>query len=79
VIYRQDLEHAIAMGEYEVIRPHRCPGCKTFGLQWVPRFQRAICPHQRCRDEDGMVHRWDLSQLAHAHIQSQKLRRLRAT
>ena len=27
VIYRQSLEHAVAMGNHDVVRPHPCPAC----------------------------------------------------
>lgn len=72
VIYRQGLEHAIAMGDTKVIRPHRCPQCRTFGLMWRAAAGRAACTNRRCLDADGMTTTWTLAQLAYEHIAATK-------
>lgn len=74
VIYRQGLEHAIAMGNRKVVRPHRCPQCRTLGLMW-PRTleaERAVCTNRNCLDAEGMASTWTLAQLAYEHIAAQK-------
>lgn len=71
IVYRQRLEHAIAMGDTKVIRPHRCPGCKTFGLMWIAEAQRAVCTNARCTTKGGLSSSWTLARLAHAHIAAQ--------
>jgi hypothetical protein len=74
VIYRQGLEHAIAMGNTKVVRPHRCPACRTFSLMW-PRAQgaeRAVCTNRRCLDAEGMTCTWTLARLAYEHVAAQK-------
>jgi hypothetical protein len=72
VIYRQSLEHAIALGNVKVVRPHRCPQCRTLGLMWPRGGERAVCTNRRCLDADGMSSTWDLAQLAYAYIAGQK-------
>jgi hypothetical protein len=72
VIYRQSLEHAIALGNTKVVRPHRCPQCRTLGLMWPRGGERAVCTNRRCLDADGMSSTWDLAQLAYAYIAGQK-------
>lgn len=72
VIYRQSLEHAIALGNRKVVRPHRCPQCRTLGLMWPPGGERAVCTNHNCLDADGMSSTWDLEQLAYAYIAGQK-------
>jgi hypothetical protein len=70
IVYRQYLEHAIAMGDTRVVRPHRCPACRTFGLMWRGEFQAAVCTNRRCLTSDGMSHKWTLAKLAYEHIAS---------
>lgn len=72
VIYRQGLEHSIAMGDPDVVCPHPCPGCGCWGLQWRRPEQVAVCLNRRCTDSDGMASTWTLAALAHAHIQRQR-------
>ena len=69
--YRQRLEHAIAMGDTKVIRPHRCPACKTFGLMWIHEAQRAVCTNSRCTTKTGLSSSWSLARLAYAHVAAQ--------
>ncbi|MFM9373319.1 hypothetical protein [Streptomyces sp. Da 82-17] len=79
LIYRQQLEHAIRLGDTTVVRRHRCPGCGTVGLHWRQAMQRAVCRNQRCRAADGGVSAWTLAHLAHEHIEAQEVRVRRAT
>ncbi|MBE4790302.1 hypothetical protein [Streptomyces caniscabiei] len=71
IVYRQRLEHAIAMGDTKVIRPHRCPGCRTFGLMWVHEAQRAVCTNARCTTKAGLSSSFSLARLAYVHIAAQ--------
>lgn len=71
VIYRQGLEHALAMGDTTVIRKHPCPGCGCWGLMWRPAVQRAACPNRYCLDDDGLSRSWELKTLAHHHVARQ--------
>lgn len=79
LIYRQSLEHAIQMGDTKVVRPHPCPACGCFGLQWMAAMRRAVCTNLRCVDADGMTTAWTLRTLAKAHIARQESRYVRAT
>jgi len=77
---RQRLEHALRAGDPSVIRPHRCPECRTFGLMWVAEMQAAVCTNTRCTDRDGMSTTVALGRLAYEHVTAQKkLQRTRAT
>jgi hypothetical protein len=71
IVYRQRLEHAIAMGDTKVIRPHRCPGCRTFGLMWIAEAQRAVCTNSRCTTKTGLSSSWTLAKLAYEHVSAQ--------
>lgn len=79
IIHRQNLEHAIAMGDDSVIPPHRCPACRTFGLLWQAGMQRALCTNARCRTKDGLSNTWTLARLAYEHVAAEKTLRVRAT
>lgn len=79
VIYRQYLEHAIAMGDTDVIPPHRCPGCGTFGLVWRGSDRRAVCLNRRCLTRRGMTRTWSLGKLAYEHVMVEKTLRDCAT
>lgn len=68
VIYRQRLEHALAAGDRSVVRPHRCPACRTFGLFWRPELARAVCTNGECLTRDGLSQKWTLGKLAYEHI-----------
>jgi hypothetical protein len=68
IIYRQSLEHAIAMRDFKVVPPHRCPACRTFGLLWRPQLQRALCTNRRCLNDEGTSSTWTLARLAYEHI-----------
>ena len=79
IVYRQRLEHAIAAGDYSVIRPHRCPECRTFGLMWQAARGRAVCTNRRCVTEEDTSRAWSLARLAYEHIAAQKTRQASAT
>jgi hypothetical protein len=81
LIYRQRLEHAIAMGDIKAVRPIRCPKCRTLSIMWPnDADQRALCTNGNCLDKDGLSNRFTLAQLAHSHIAGQqKSVRVRAT
>ena len=79
LIYRQGLEHAIAAGNTKVIRPHRCPACRTYGLFWREQAGHAACVNRHCVDEHGLSRTWSLERLAQQHIADQKLRAVGTT
>lgn len=71
VIYRQQLEHAIAMGDTSVVRPHRCPECGTVGLHWSAG--KARCVNRHCAARNGGISRsWSLARLAYEYVASKK-------
>lgn len=73
IIYRQQLEHAIAMGDTSVVRPHRCPACGTLGLHWQHTAGKARCLNMNCARRNGGTSRaWSLARLAHEHVVSKK-------
>lgn len=79
IVYRQGLEHAIAMGDTKVIRPHRCPACRTFSLMWVDEARRAVCTNSRCTTRGGLSNSWTLARLAYEHVAAQNSARVHAT
>lgn len=77
VIYRQQLEHAITMGDVDVVRPHRCPACRTFSLLWPqdrpsPSTGRVICSNRRCLTKQGLTRTWTLARLAYEYVAAEK-------
>ncbi|WP_329047016.1 hypothetical protein [Streptomyces sp. NBC_01422] len=79
LIYRQGLEHALAMGDTLVVRKHPCPQCGCYGLYWRPETGKAGCVNHYCVDDDGVSHSWTLQHLAHQHIASKSALSARAT
>lgn len=78
--FRQYLEHAIRAGDWrKVIRPLRCPKCRTFGLMWLNTTQRALCTNTECVDQDGASTTHSLARLAYEHVASRKSRKAYAT
>jgi len=83
--YRHYLEHAIAAGDHRVVRPHRCPACRTLGgLFWPQGVRnpkaRATCVNVHCaKNNDGIAHRWTLAQLAYEHVLAERMLRECAT
>lgn len=68
LVFRQSLEHAIAMGRYKVVRPIRCPACRTLGVMWRRELETAVCTNGNCLTQEGLSNRWTLEQLAYDHI-----------
>jgi hypothetical protein len=68
ILYRQSLEHAIAMGDVKVVRPHRCPACRCLGLMWRAELQAAVCTNGNCLTKDGRSRRFALARLAYEHV-----------
>ncbi|MGW2384356.1 hypothetical protein [Streptomyces sp. NPDC001658] len=79
VIERHNLEHAIALGEYDAVRPHPCPACGTWGLMWDTGGKRALCTNQDCRTPDGLSTSWTLARLAAQKIRRTEIWRRNAT
>jgi hypothetical protein len=80
IVFRQRLEHAIAMGDDKAVRPIRCPQCRCLGLFWKAEYQRAVCTNGKCLTKDGLSNRWSLARLATAHVEArQETRRECAT
>jgi hypothetical protein len=78
--YKHRLEHAVAAGDTDVIPPHRCPECRTWGLMWDKPRQRIVCTNSRCLDKDGLSTTVSFRRLAHEHVAARKnLRDVRAT
>jgi len=70
IIYRQSMEHAILTGDHTVVRPHRCPACRTFGLMWVVPVRRAVCTNLYCTRKDGRPNSFTLARLAYECVAS---------
>lgn len=66
--YQHQLEHAVAAGDVSVIRPHRCPECRTFSLMWDRTRQRITCTNIECVDESGLATTVTFARLAHDHV-----------
>jgi hypothetical protein len=79
LIYRQGLEHAIAIGDHRVVRKHPCPACGCWGLLWSGARRRAVCVNAYCTDINGLAHAWTLQRLAQEHIAREEKRHARAT
>lgn len=78
--YRHALEHAVAAGETDVIRPHRCPECRTFGLMWDSHRRVIRCTNRECVDDNGLGTVVDFARLAQEHIAGKrKFQRMSAT
>ncbi|MFG2970869.1 hypothetical protein ACGFZS_47135 [Streptomyces sp. NPDC048288] len=78
--YRHRLEHAVHAGDFSVVRPHRCPACRTLGLHWQPERQRAVCLNLHCaRSNKGHSRSWTLGRLALEHVTAEKSLRECAT
>ncbi|MFJ2279177.1 hypothetical protein ACIOEZ_34075 [Streptomyces sp. NPDC087866] len=79
IIYRQGLEHALAMGDTDAVRTHPCPGCGCWGLYWRAAAKRAVCVNRRCTDKDGVASTWTLARIAQQYIAAQESASRRAT
>lgn len=82
---RHRMEHAVATGDVQVIRAHRCPDCSGFGLHWPSDAGRnpkakAVCANRHCANRNKGVHRrWSLAQLAYEQVAAEKMLRECAT
>lgn len=79
IVYRQSLEHALAMGDESVVRRQPCPDCGCWGLFWRPAARRAACVNRHCADEDGRARTFTLAHLAQQHIATRETAARRAT
>ncbi|MFI2620443.1 hypothetical protein [Streptomyces sp. NPDC018584] len=79
VVYRQSLEHALAIGDESVVRRQPCPACGCWGLFWNAAARRAACVNQHCTDTRGQARTWSLARLASQHIAARKTSARRAT
>jgi len=68
IVYRQALEHALAMGETKVVRPHRCPDCDTFSLMWSRPLSQIVCTNRKCTTDDGTSKIVTTARIAYHHI-----------
>jgi hypothetical protein len=79
LIERHRLEHAVRLGETDVVCREPCPGCGCWGLMWQPGGNRARCTNRRCRTPDGMTSSWTLARLAAQKVQRAEIWRRNAT
>ncbi|MGA5670002.1 hypothetical protein ACPCTG_31545 [Streptomyces pseudogriseolus] len=70
--YKHLLEHTVVAGNASIIRPHRCPECRTFGLMWDRMKQVIVCTNAECVDEDGLSTTVSFARLAHEHVAARK-------
>ena len=71
IVYRQHLEHAIRLGDIKIVRPHRCPKCRTLGLMWDRVQRTVVCTNGNCLTRDGLSRKFTLAQLAYEHVAAQ--------
>ena len=76
---RHALEHAIALGDFDAVRPHTCPTCGSWGLFWDNPGKRARCSDRDCRTEDGTASSFSLARLAAQKVQRTEMWRRDAT
>lgn len=79
MLERHRLEHAIRLGDFDVVCKEPCPKCGCWGLMWEPAAQRALCSNRRCRTPDGLSSRWTLARLAAQKTGRTEIWRLSAT
>ncbi len=79
IIYRQGLEHALAMGDTLVIRRLPCPQCGCVGMYWRAPIRRALCVNHYCTDDNGVSNMWELKRLAQDYIARKESVARRAT
>ncbi|MDX3532472.1 hypothetical protein P1P75_40295 [Streptomyces sp. ID05-39B] len=76
MLERHRLEHAVRLGDVNVVCKEFCPGCGCLGLMWAHAAQRARCTNKRCRTPDGVASNWTLARLAAQKVhQTEKWRR----
>ncbi|MBI0311663.1 hypothetical protein [Streptomyces javensis] len=71
--WRHATSTALLMGDKDVIRPERCPACRTFGLVWVEDSNAAMCVNRYCAVR-GQPRMWTLTQLAAEHVADRQYR-----
>ena len=79
IIERHNLEHAIALGETDVVRKYPCPACGSWGLMWDGAGKRARCSDIDCRTPDGMASAFTPARLAAQAVQRTEIWRRNAT
>ncbi|MFD8384281.1 hypothetical protein ACFV2X_38165 [Streptomyces sp. NPDC059679] len=79
IIHRQALEHAIAMGDKDVIRYEECPGCTCWSLFWRYGEDQAACVNRYCADQLGRPSLWTLQQIAEHYVDVKYAARKAAT
>lgn len=79
IVYRQGLEHALAVGDETVVRRLPCPACGCWGLFWRPAARRAACVNRKCTDPTGGANTFSLAHLAQQHIAARNTAARRAT
>lgn len=79
IIHRQSLEHAIAMGDKNVIRYEECPNCSCWSLFWRYEEDQAACVNRYCTDRLGRPNLWTLGQIAEHHVAAKYAARRTAT
>lgn len=79
LLARHALEHAIRLGETNVVRKHPCPECGGWGLFWDDLGKRARCSDVDCRTPDGMAFSFTLARLAAQEAQETEMWRRSAT
>lgn len=76
---KQRLEHAVRLGEHNVVCEEPCPGCGRWGLMWDDEGSRARCTHGRCHTPEGLTSTWTLSRLATQKVWRTEIWRRNAT
>ncbi|MFF7335370.1 hypothetical protein [Streptomyces sp. NPDC008150] len=79
LIERQGLEHAIRLGDINVVRRHPCPACGSWSLMWDTSSTKARCTDRGCKDDRGLASTWTLGRLAAQKIRGTEIWRRNAT
>lgn len=79
IIHRQSLEHALAMGDKDVIRRETCPSCCCWSLFWRRGEEQAACVNRHCTDQLGRPSLWTLKQIAEHRVAAKYAARKTAT
>ncbi|MGY0065148.1 hypothetical protein ACWY4P_53505 (plasmid) [Streptomyces sp. LZ34] len=79
IIHRQSLEHALVMGDKDVIRYEECPGCTCWSLFWRRDEDQAACVNRYCAERLGRPSLWTLQQIAEHYVAEKYAARKHAT
>lgn len=79
MLERHRLEHAIRLGDVDIVCKEPCPRCGCWGLMWEHAAQRALCTNRRCRTPAGVASTWNLARLATQKIHRTEIWRRNAT